>query len=117
MPETTKLELVTPVRMMAQQNVEMVVLPGVEGLFGVLPRHSPLLAGLARGVIEIYENGKVNKRFMIDGGLADVSSETVTILAERAIDLDAVDASKLKAQAEEATGVDSEFLSAAINNI
>ena len=44
MAETTQLELVTPARIMAQQTVEMVVAPGVEGLFGVLPRHAPLFA-------------------------------------------------------------------------
>ena len=42
MAETTQLELVTPVRIMAQQAVEMIVAPGVEGLFGVLPRHAPI---------------------------------------------------------------------------
>ena len=49
MTETTELELVTPARIMAQQAVEMVVAPGVEGLFGVLPRHAPLLADLSHG--------------------------------------------------------------------
>ena len=81
MAETTQLELVTPARIMAQQAVEMVVAPGVEGLFGVLPRHAPLLADLTRGVVQLHQNGKVIDRFMIDGGLADVSSESVTILA------------------------------------
>ena len=55
MAETTQLELVTPIRIMAQQAVEMVVAPGVEGLFGVLPRHAPLLADLKRGVVELHE--------------------------------------------------------------
>ena len=40
MAETTQLELVTPARIMAQKSVQMVVAPGVEGLFGVLPRHA-----------------------------------------------------------------------------
>ena len=65
MAETTQLELVTPARVMAQQDVEMVVAPGVDGLFGVLPRHAPLLAGLKRGVLELYQNGKVSDRYMI----------------------------------------------------
>ena len=91
MAETTQLELVTPARIMAQKSVQMVVAPGVEGLFGVLPRHAPLLADLTRGIVEVHEDGKVTDRFMIDGGLADVSGESVTILAERAIDLGSVD--------------------------
>ena len=79
MAETTQLELVTPARIMAQQTVEMVVAPGVEGLFGVLPRHAPLLADLTRGVVDVYQNGKISDRYMIDGGLADVSGERVTL--------------------------------------
>ena len=64
MAETTQLELVTPARIMAQQTVEMVVAPGVEGLFGVLPRHAPLLADLTRGVVDVYQNGNISDRYL-----------------------------------------------------
>ena len=80
MAETTQLELVTPANIMIQKPVQMVVAPGAEGLFGVLPRHAPLLSDLVRGVVEVHENGSVAGRYMIDGGLADVSGEAVTIL-------------------------------------
>ena len=114
MAETTQLELVTPIRIMAQQAVEMVVAPGVEGLFGVLPRHASLLADLKRGVVELHQNGKVTDRFVINGGLADVSGESVTILAERAIHLGSADVAQLKTQAAEASGDEAAFLNAAI---
>ena len=114
MAETTQFELVTPTRIMAQQAVEMVVAPGVEGLFGVLPRHAPLLADLTRGVIELHQNGKVTDRFMIDGGLADVSNESVAILAERAIHLGSADAAQLKTQAADASKDEAAFLNEAI---
>ena len=114
MAETTQLELVTPARIMAQQAVEMVVAPGVEGLFGALPRHAPLLADLTRGVVELHQNGKVTDRFMIDGGLADVSGESVTILSERAIHLGSVDAVQLKTQAADASNDEADILNAAI---
>ena len=114
MAETTQLELVTPARIMAQQAVEMVVAPGVEGLFGVLPRHAPLLADLTRGVVELHQNGKVTDRYMIDGGLADVSGDGVTILAERAIHLGSADAARLKTQAADASNDEAAFLNAAI---
>ena len=48
MAETTQLELVTPANIMVQKPVQMVVAPGSEGLFGVLPRHAPLLSDLTR---------------------------------------------------------------------
>lgn len=114
MAETTQLELVTPARVMAQQAVEMIVAPGVEGLFGVLPRHAPLLADLARGVVELHQNGRVSDRYMIDGGLADVSGERVTILAERAIHLDSADSNQLRKEVAQASEDEAEFLNAVI---
>ena len=114
MAETTQLEIVTPVRIMAQQAVEMIIAPGVEGLFGVLPRHAPILADLACGVVELHQNGKITDRYMIDGGLADVSGERVTILAERAIHLGSADAAQLKKQSADASDGEAAFLNAAI---
>ena len=112
MAETTQLELVTPARIMVQKPAEMVVAPGVEGLFGVLPRHAPLLADLARGVIEVHENGKIVNRYMIDGGLADVTPQAVTILVERAEDLDVADAADLNTRADAAPEAEADFLQA-----
>ena len=114
MAETTQLELVTPARIMAQKEVQMVVAPGVEGLFGVLPRHAPLLAGLERGIVEVHEDGKITDRIMIDGGIADVSSESVTIMAERAIELRTADAAVLKESAATANEAEADFLNAVI---
>ena len=112
MAETTYLELVTPARIIAQKNVQMVVAPGVEGLFGVLPRHASMLADLARGVVEVHEDGKVTERYMIDGGLADVSGDSVTILAERAVNLGATDAAKIRESAAAASGAEADFFNA-----
>jgi F-type H+-transporting ATPase subunit epsilon len=114
MAETTQLELVTPANIMVQKAAEMVVVPGAEGLFGAMPRHAPLLADLVRGVVEVHENGKITDRFMIDGGLADVSGESVTILTERAENLATADRDTLKARAEAATGGEADFLNAVI---
>jgi F-type H+-transporting ATPase subunit epsilon len=114
MAETTHLELVTPAKIMVQMAAEMVVAPGSEGLFGAMPRHAPMLANLDRGVVEVHEGGKIINRYMIDGGLADVSGETVTILAERAEDLDNADAAGLKERAASASEAEADFLNAVI---
>ena len=114
MAETIQLELVTPTRMMAHKAVQMVVAPGVEGLFGVLPRHAPLLARLERGIVEVHEDGKVTDRIMIDGGVADVSGESVIIMAERAIDLATADEAALRETAATANEVEVDFLNAVI---
>jgi len=85
MAETTQFELVTPERLLLSEQVEMVVVPGSEGLFGVLPRHAPFLSTLKPGVLEVYEGGKVKQRIFVAGGFAEVTPERLTVLAERAV--------------------------------
>jgi len=48
MADRVQFELVTPERLLVSQDVEMVVVPGSEGNFGVLPGHSPLISTIAR---------------------------------------------------------------------
>ena len=110
MTETTKMELVTPNGVVISKSVEMVVIPGSEGYFGVLPRHSALLANLQRGVVEVHEGGRAVDRLMIDGGIADVTPDGVTILTERAEDLHKVNAQEIGARAKAAADAESDFL-------
>ena len=110
MTETTKLELVTPRRIVVSKSVEMVVIPGSEGFFGVLPRHSALLAKLQRGIVEVFEGGKVIDRLMIDGGIADVTPDSVTILTERAEDLNKVNSQEIGERTKAAADIESDFL-------
>ena len=110
MAETIQLELVTPARVMLSKSVEMVVIPGSEGLFGVLANHAPVLANLQRGVVEVHEGGKIVDRIMIDGGVTDVTAHGVTILAERAENLDTASSQEVRERALSSTGVVAEFL-------
>ena len=98
MADTTAFELVTPARVMISRDAGMVVAPGVEGLFGVLPRHAPLISTLKRGIVEVHDNGQVTDRIMVDGGIADVNGERCTILAERAEKLDSDNKASVEAQ-------------------
>jgi F-type H+-transporting ATPase subunit epsilon len=87
MAETTEFELVSPEKLLISQPAEMVVVPGTEGDFGALPRHSPMITGVRPGVIEVYENGRVEKRIFVAGGFAEVNETRITVLAEEAIPL------------------------------
>ena len=87
MAETTEFELVSPEKLLISQPAEMVVVPGTEGDFGALPRHAPMITGVRPGVIDIYENGKVEKRIFVAGGFAEVNETRITVLAEEAIPL------------------------------
>ncbi|EDP66535.1 F0F1 ATP synthase subunit epsilon [Thalassobaculum sp.] len=91
MAETTKFELVSPERLVLSRDVEMVVVPGTEGYFGVLPRHAPMISTLSAGVIDIYEGGAVVDRIFVAGGFAEVTETRCTVLAEEAMPLGDVD--------------------------
>lgn len=91
MAETTKFELVSPERLVLSRDVEMVVVPGSEGYFGVLPRHAPMISTLAAGVIDIYQGGAVVDRIFVAGGFAEVTETRCTVLAEEAVPLAEVD--------------------------
>ena len=75
MADTLQFELVAPERLIFSGDVEMVVVPGAEGDFGVLPGHSLLLSTLRPGVIEIYENEKPKDRYVVAEGFAEVTGE------------------------------------------
>lgn len=75
-----RFSLVSPEKVLFDQDVTMVVVPGLEGDIGVLPHHIPLLTLLRPGVISIYEGAKVLVRFFIDGGFCEVTPERCTTL-------------------------------------
>ena len=78
-------ELVSPERLVVSMPVDMVVVPGGEGDFGVLPGHAPLIASVRPGVIEIYDGREVSDRIFVAGGFAEVTRERCTVLAESAV--------------------------------
>ena len=84
MENKTKLEVITPTQTMVNESVEMVVVPGSEGHFGVLPLHAHTLSTLDRGIVTVYENNDASNEIIIDGGIADVTPQGCSILVERA---------------------------------
>ena len=88
---TVDFELVSPAQLLVSEPVDMVVVPGSEGDIGVLPRHSPLIASLRSGVIEIYQTGSVADRIFVGGGFVEVSAERCTVLAEEATHVSDID--------------------------
>jgi F-type H+-transporting ATPase subunit epsilon len=84
-------ELVAPERLLASEEVDMVVAPGADGDFGVLPQHSPLMSLLRPGVIEIYEGDRIAQRIFVGGGFAEVNEKGCTVLAEEAIPVGEID--------------------------
>ncbi|WP_323797757.1 F0F1 ATP synthase subunit epsilon [Nisaea sp.] len=98
MAETTQFELVSPEKLLYSEAAEMVVVPGTEGYFGVLPRHAPMISTLEPGVIDIHQNGSVAERIFVAGGFAEVTETRCTVLAEDAQVLKDVDTAKVDSE-------------------
>ncbi len=85
MADTLKLELVSPERLLLSEQVEMVIVPGAEGVFGVLPLHAPTLSTLKPGFVQVYKGGAVADSFFVTGGFAEVTPASCTVLVDEAI--------------------------------
>ena len=77
------LEVDTPDRLVLSTEADVVVCPGVEGQFGVLPGHIPFLSALEIGEM-YYKAGGKTEYLAVSGGFAEVTGEKVTIVAESA---------------------------------
>jgi F-type H+-transporting ATPase subunit epsilon len=104
MADRVQFELVTPERLILSTEVEMVVVPGTEGNFGVLPGHAPLISTIRPGNIEIYENRVVTQRIFIVSGIAEVTPERCTVLAEEAMDPATLDRAAIEAELQVVEG-------------
>ena len=74
-------ELVTPTELVLSEDVDMVVVPGAEGNFGVLPGHTPFLTTLRPGLIDIHDGGSIAQSLFVEGGFAEATPERCTVLA------------------------------------
>ncbi len=102
MADTVEFELVSPERLLKSEPVEMVVVPGAEGDFGVLPGHSLLIATVRPGVIDIHRDGAVAEQIFVAGGFAEVSPERCTVLAEEAVPVGDIDRAEAEQRLEDA---------------
>jgi F-type H+-transporting ATPase subunit epsilon len=96
------LEVVTPDRQVVSTEVDIVVLPGVQGQFGVLVNHIPFLSALEIGEMYYRKGGQVDY-IVLGGGFAEVTGEKVTVLvdsAERGKEIDLERAKRAKERAE-----------------
>jgi F-type H+-transporting ATPase subunit epsilon len=83
---TFHFDLVSPARLLLAEEVTQVDVPGVEGDFGVLAGHAPVIATLRPGVLTVFAPGGT-QRFVVYGGFVEVSPTGMTVLAEVATPL------------------------------
>ncbi len=99
-----RCEIVSQDRIVFQGDVDIVVLPGVEGVMGILPNHAPLLSVLQYGYITV-RMGREEEVFTVAGGVVEVQPDQVTVLAEAAENVEEIDVQRAEAarrRAEEA---------------
>jgi len=112
MADTFKFELVTPERMLMSQDAARVVVPGMEGRFTALPGHAPVISALRPGIVELTLTDGRTPRIFVKGGFAEVDAASVTVLAERAWDVEDLDqaiiASELQAAEAELAAASSD---------
>jgi F-type H+-transporting ATPase subunit epsilon len=106
-------ELVAPERLLASELADMVVAPGAEGDFGVLPQHSPFMSLLRPGVIEVYDGGAIRQRIFVGGGFAEVNERGCIVLAEEALPVEDIELDKARQRLTNAQ----EGLAAATNDV
>jgi F-type H+-transporting ATPase subunit epsilon len=94
---TFRFDLVAPDRLVFSGEVEHVVVPGVDGEFGVLADHAPLVAMLKPGILVVLEPAPV-RRIVVGGGYAEVNPQGLTVLAELAVPVEDFDRASLAAQ-------------------
>jgi F-type H+-transporting ATPase subunit epsilon len=79
------LELVTPDACILSEGVEMVVIPGELGDFGVMAHHAPIVSTIRPGMLEVQFTEAKRQRYFIGGGYANVLNNHCTVLAESLI--------------------------------
>ena len=97
-------DVVSVERIVFSDSADMVLVPGVEGMLGILPHHAPLMTVLVPGEITIRKAGQEDVLVAVGGGFVEVRPDRVTILAdsaERAEEIDIERAEAARRRAEE----------------
>ena len=87
---TFHFSLVSPEKLAFSGEVDQVDIPGVEGDFGVLAGHAPVVAAIRPGILTVISSG-VREKIIVLGGIAEVSDKGLTVLAEVATSLEELD--------------------------
>ena len=121
MPDSFELRIVTPRRLVLDEQVNEVTAPGTVGEFGVLPDHITFLTSLEIGALQ-YRTGRGTRRLAVRGGFAEVTNNVMTVLADDAAfpeDIDPTaarsDLQTAEAQVKDLSPLDDAYLTADSN--
>jgi F-type H+-transporting ATPase subunit epsilon len=95
MPDTLRLEIVTPQATVFSGDVHMVTLPAIEGEMGVYPHHLRLITQLVPGEVIVTKDG-ADRYLAVGEGIVDVTADRVSIVTDMAIPSDRIDEAKVE---------------------
>ena len=110
MPETLRLEIITPQAIVFSEDVNMVTLPAVDGQIGVYPQHVRLITQIVPGEIIVNLNGQ-DRSLAVGEGLVEISAHEVAIVTDMASPAEHIDEAKVEEARERAAARLSEKIS------
>ena len=106
---TISFDLVSPENLIFNDEVGMIIVPGKDGDFGVLPGHSKVMSSLRPGRVMVYGEGKnLLKAFFVSGGFAEVNPEKCIVLAESVDEINELEKSTIEKEVQELEGQESD---------
>ncbi len=95
-------DLVSPENLIFNDEVGMIIVPGKDGDFGVLPGHSKVMSSLRPGRVMVYgEDKNLLKSFFVSGGFAEVNPEKCIVLAESVDEINSIEKASIEKEIEE----------------
>jgi len=108
---TIAFDLVSPENLIFNDEVGMIIVPGKDGDFGVLPGHSKVMSSLRPGRVMVYGEGKnLLKSFFVSGGFAEANPEKCIVLAESVDEINALEKSAIEKEVQELEGQDNQIV-------
>ena len=106
---TISFDLVSPENLIFNDEVGMIIVPGKDGDFGVLPGHSKVMSSLRPGRVMVYgEDKNLLKAFFVSGGFTEVNPEKCIVLAESVDELHSLEKSAIEKEIQDLESQDSE---------
>lgn len=95
-----QIEIISPEKVLVSREVDMAVLPGMEGDIAAMPERAPMMLLLRGGVVALYDGDIVKDRYFVGGGFADITPTRCTVLADKAVPVSEISIDNATAQLE-----------------
>tara|TARA_Y100000588_G_scaffold382841_1_gene471137 strand:+ start:627 stop:1025 length:399 start_codon:yes stop_codon:yes gene_type:complete len=107
---TISFDLVSPENLIFNDEVGMIIVPGKDGDFGVLPGHSKVMSSLRPGRVMVYgEDKNLLKSFFVSGGFTEVNPEKCIVLAESVNEINTLEKSVIEKEVQDLEGQDNQI--------